>query len=31
MKESPYLKQVGADLNPRIDILWTGVCNVILL
>ena len=24
--ESPYLKQIGTDLHPKVDILWTGVC-----
>ena len=24
--ESPYLKQIGTDLHPEVDILWTGVC-----
>ena len=30
MAESPYLKQVGIDLHPNIDILWTGLCVLIL-
>lgn len=26
VKESPYLKQIGRDLHPKVDILWTGMC-----
>ena len=24
--ESQYLKHIGSDLHPNIDIMWTGVC-----